>query len=515
MTSISAPRSRSMMNPAGNQAHNSWLRSLLSRLRQMSKAQSIALISALVAVMMGGGAWITYRSAHQPVELMTTKLDPQDCREIASLLLRNGVDHQVSPNEDSLTVAPKDRSQARFLVARARLPHRTAKIGPESPMRGSSAEERNRRHRMVEQDLAQTLSQFSGVTEVDVKIAMPEEQSPFGDPIPVTAAVVVHLEPGKQLEPEQVSAIANFVAASVPQLQEKQVKVVDAGTGRELTVDRSPESEKSLAAHKMCALEIQKAENLREKSQRQLDRVLGPGRSSVEVDVLYDASEQESNVHTPGVIAPQLIGEAWNRERMDTQGDDKTKGYDKDTGSRKWEPSKSDTHTVNRQPRLQRVTVSVAFDNFPASRVKELSGLVEGAVGLDESRGDHLTISNVPFARTSPLVAEHRPRKEPAAPFQGSDFTALALASLAAGLLIIPAGLMWFHGRSRGSLAKNTSTSCPTTTSTDLADLLLDKKGTRMDQTSVATRPQSTEQVEKMAPRDVAAELRSQWLKDR
>jgi flagellar M-ring protein FliF len=478
---------------------------LVSRLKQLTRQQKLAAISMLLATTLGGAALMSYRSAHAPVSLLTTKVDQRDCEEITSVLLRNGIEHQVGPNEDEITVAPQDRSRARFLILKARLPRHTARVAPDSkPFGSSSVEERNRRHHLLEQDIAQTLNQFSGVTEVDVKIAVPETDNAL-DQIPVTAAVVVHLEDGKQLEPEQVSAVVNFVAASVPQLQQKEVKVIDGGTGRELTTDQSPESEKSQAGRKQCTLEIQKAEDLRAKAQHQLDAVLGQGRSSVVVDCQYDTSEEDTQSHLPSPLGAQVIGRVTISESMATNDtEEKNKNYVKTNDTTKFDPSYVNNHRLSKSPRLQRVTASAAFDNLPPARVKELSAMIEGAVGLDESRGDRLTVSDVPFNRASPLFQSPKSHSEGNAT-PSNDLGALALAGLAGGLLIVPAVMLWFGARHRGIMTSPSTPSYAMGTSTDLADLLHDKKGTTT-QTILET------QVREMGPRDMAEALRSKWL---
>ena len=84
-----------------------------------------------------------------------------------------------------------------------------------------------------------TLRRISGVDNAVVNLTIPDTSQSVWDLIntdqqPATAGVMLTLGKDTELYPEQVSAIKTLIAASVPQLEEGNVKVVDATTGLEL-----------------------------------------------------------------------------------------------------------------------------------------------------------------------------------------------------------------------------------------------------------------------------------------
>ena len=84
-----------------------------------------------------------------------------------------------------------------------------------------------------------TLHRISGVENAVVNLTIPDDAASIwimanADQQPATAGVMLNLGRDVELYPEQVSAIKNLIAASVPKMDPANVKVVDAATGIEL-----------------------------------------------------------------------------------------------------------------------------------------------------------------------------------------------------------------------------------------------------------------------------------------
>jgi flagellar M-ring protein FliF len=149
----------------------------------------------------------------------------------------------------------------------------------------------------LETELAQTISSLQAVRAARVQLAIPQQSAFVSERRPASASVLVQLRPGRQLEPEQVSAIVHLVASSVPELDADQVTVVDQ-QGRLLSAPKSGDaavaSEQFDAEHRLEDTYAQHIEQL-------LAPLVGPGRvrAQVTVDLDSNASEQASEQYKP------------------------------------------------------------------------------------------------------------------------------------------------------------------------------------------------------------------------
>ena len=136
-----------------------------------------------------------------------------------------------------------DQSGQRVLVPADKLPlARVETLGRGVPRQGSAGYElldksqvsltesdRSLQHkRILEGELARTVSSLAGVESARVHIALPENSPFIREKTSPTASVVVSTKPGIELSPADVRAIANVVAAAVPNLEPQKVVVTDS-----------------------------------------------------------------------------------------------------------------------------------------------------------------------------------------------------------------------------------------------------------------------------------------------
>ena len=79
----------------------------------------------------------------------------------------------------------------------------------------------------LETELARTISNLQPVEGARVHLAVPRQSAFVRDRRPPSASVFLQMKPGRRLEYEQVTAIVNLVASSIPELEADQVTVVD------------------------------------------------------------------------------------------------------------------------------------------------------------------------------------------------------------------------------------------------------------------------------------------------
>jgi flagellar M-ring protein FliF len=523
----------------------------------LSKAMKFGIISLITLAIMGSGGFWLYSKQNKDVDLYTTKLSASDVKEVATQLTNLGIAHQVSVTGDGITIHPSLRGKALGQLAQMGLPKHqisTPATYQDSAVAGKTAKEMEQiRQRLLEGEITESLRTFDGIADCYVKIARPEQTFFKGDEKAVTATVALKLVPGTDLKEEQVRSIVHLVSFSVPELDKKNVKVID-GNMKDLTamIDDSEGGAGSTA--KQGAMENQKAMELTKKAQAQLDEVYGAGKTKVAVNCEMNFAKIETNRKTVGGAGSNgevVVGKQSKIEKFDkgngssadpalqldgeeaTQtaggsGDKKKSDYYNGTEVVKYDHDMTTTKEVRTTPVIQKITCSVAVNNLKEEQVANIAGLVSGAIGLDESRGDSIKVASVPFSQrtldtiTQEGIQEAFSKQNPTAAAAGGKTNGkevagqmgifLSVASLGA-LGLIGIFLMKQHssqvGRSQLLLDSNFSGG----TSTDIADLRNDKSGKSTG--SAATQVNASDALEKLAkekPTDMAKMLKSTWL---
>ncbi|MEW6281969.1 MAG: flagellar M-ring protein FliF C-terminal domain-containing protein, partial [Candidatus Eremiobacterota bacterium] len=190
--------------------------------------------------------------------------------------------------------------------------------------------------------------------------------------------------------------------------------------------------------------------------------------------------------------------------------------------ARKVEVPKTTQRVVDRSPRVRRISCSVAVDNIPEEQRAQIAGLVREAAGLDESRGDTLTVVSMPFAKAmdqqikdmaSAMATGTTPR--PAAPGMGLSPQIVAMMMFFPAMILLALVAVFLLKQHRVQQDKSAILlgASSGATASDISDLLNEKSG--KSQTIGETRVNTTEQLEKLAkekPTKVAEMLKSTWL---
>src|SRR5690606_14744383 len=239
-------------------------------------------IAAAVAVGVGVVLW----SREPTYALLYGNLSTSDAAQIAQALDEIGVPYKVDTTTGAITV-PADRvHDARLKLAAQGLPETDggfALIAKEPGFRVSQFMEGARYQHALETELARTIANLQAVEAARVHLAMPR-QSPFvRDRRTPSASVFLRLKPGRRLESEQVTAIANLVASSIPELASEHVTIVDQ-QGRLLS---APGTGDELAAREK-QLEI--ARSIEERYASRIESLLAPlvGVGRVRAQVVAD-----------------------------------------------------------------------------------------------------------------------------------------------------------------------------------------------------------------------------------
>lgn len=319
--------------------------------------------------------------AHPPREaLFAAPLSSDQLAEVQQQLAAWNV--SFTPLKDNVVVDTSHRNDVLLRLSLAGIPHEhvattnesLASVGVLTPQAVVDAQTRAG----LAGDIELALRSVSGVDDARVIIA-PAKTAEFADEraSDATASVRLRLHPGAHLESDAVAGIRAFVAASVQGLDAKRVTVLD-DSGIALSDTSAPNGDD--IAHSL---------------QTALDSVFGAGVSIVRVHI--DADRQETQRRD---VSRAPLGSAPISRQVDTEGySGPDKHYQKNNETDDRGSDVRETVTQTPAGGVARMTAAVFVD---ASRHLDLAAvrtLAAATIGIDQRRGDTLTVSAIDFAR--------------------------------------------------------------------------------------------------------------------
>jgi flagellar M-ring protein FliF len=382
--------------------------------------------AVLVAVML--------RMGQAPDALLYSNLDLKEAGDITASLEQAGIKYKTQGDGSTIMVNRDDVGTARMMVASKGLVT-TGSVGYEifdnqSVLGQTEFQQNLNEKRALEGELGRTILSYRGISSAKVLIALPRREmfaSATGDP---TAAVVVGVG-GRQLTGDQIQAIRNVVASSVPGLKPEKVTVTDtanrtlaAGSGEEGFSAASAQDSKNATEAQLQARIMDIVEG-----------VVGPGAAKVQVTADIDHSRsttQEQKFDPDGQVVRSTSTNG--SEKTDTTGDPSggttatnnipggaapttTPAGSKDTANTEttnYEISNTTTTTIKEAGQVQKLAVAVAVDGVwtpakdgkgeptyaprSAEDIAKIEALVKAAVGFNQERGDQVKVDNVRFS---------------------------------------------------------------------------------------------------------------------
>lgn len=394
-------------------------------------------IAAAVALGVGVVLW-----AQGPTyNLLYGNMEAEDAAAVTQALTGAGIPYRLENGTGAISVPAERLSDARLLLAGQGLPQAGgfASMAKDPGFGVSQFMEGARYQHALESELARTIASLQQVSAARVHIATPRNSSFVRDRVQGSASVFVQLRPGRTLASEQVTAIVNLVASSVPELEASQVTVVDQ-KGRLLS---SPQGRDDIAIRDQ---QLEHARQMEEGYSQRIEALISPlvgaGRVRAQVSAQFDlsATEEAREQYRPdsqvvrseqlaeesakggagaggvpgaltnqppaaGVALPPGVQPGTAAANAAQAGAD---GSSSKHSTRNYEIDRTVAYTRQPAGRLQRLSVAVLIDNLrivgkdgkvtetPLSpeQITRITALVKDTVGFDEKRGDSVNVVN-------------------------------------------------------------------------------------------------------------------------
>ena len=358
-----------------------------------------------------------------------SNLSSEDASAVVEQLDADGVPYELG-NGGSTIMVPQDQVYStRISLSGEGLPEQQRRRWLLAPRRRRTSPPRESQEqtdfkRAMEGELAKTIEAIDGVDTAVVHLALPEKQVFADEQDPATASVLVDTAPGRRARPR-----AGPGDRAPRRLQHRRPRPRQGHRGRlqrQGPLDRRrrrrrrrqhPRPSRSRTSRTSCRREIQ----------TMLDRVVGPGNSTVQVtaDLDFDKAVTETTTYTAGPDAPGRSPRATSTETYNGPGGGAGGAggvvgpdgqMDSGAGRRRRLELREDSATPRTTPSnsvvehresapgsVDRLHVARVVDTEAARNIDpgEVEDLIAAAVGIDAKRGDTVEVTTMPFDRTA------------------------------------------------------------------------------------------------------------------
>lgn len=411
-----------------------------------------------IAVLVLGGIALSSWVSKPSLTPLFSGLEAEDAAAIVDQLNGSGVEYELTDNGRTILVPEEDVYTQRLAAASSGLPAGESggyTLLDSMGVTSSEFQQSVTYKRAIEGELAKTISAMKGVKTAAVQLAIPEESVFVSEKENPTASVFLETASGKELSANQVDAIVHLTSAAVTGMTTADVAVIDQD-GRTLSAIGVGTGSNSQKASEYEA-------RIQDNVQKMLDKVLGPGNATVMVAAEMSNSNSERLAESYG---PAEEGTPARDEK--TSSETKTGGATTQAGVLGTEQVVDDTaagdyskiestknnpinkvveSTTTPAGALARQTIAVAVSRDAAGGVdaEQVEALVESAAGINDARGDRVTVEFLAFNNQAAQDAEEalaaeRAEREAA---EAAELMQTAIIGGSVVLVAAGAGVTW------------------------------------------------------------------------
>ncbi len=422
------------------------LQTLLSQLiglfDKLNKSQKLVVGVTIVGVvffLLFLVVYTTKGSDRDNYKVLFDSLSSADAALVIEQLEKDNIPYKI-PRDNVIEVPKNVVYKERIAIAALGLP-RESSVGFElfdnQEFGATSFDQDIKFLRALEGELSRTVQSLGPVESANVNLALPKESLFVSEQVSPTASVVVSMFEGRSLSPKQIRGIKNLVSAAVPKMKPENVSLINS-EGEELGAEND-----SSVMSELSAMQLKYKNREEKKREEKIVNVLAPfiggtNRVVAKVTIEYDFSQKTSTSETydpESVVrseqtveekregtAPKEIGGVPGAvsnigpvQGLESQGaSDK---YEKSNVSTNYEISKTVSSTKGEFATIKRVTAAVVVDgkyqtksdtegnptdemqyvDREESELEAISSLVKQAIGVNDTRGDLVTVRNFQF----------------------------------------------------------------------------------------------------------------------
>jgi len=421
------PRINNLLSQGTQLAALPWMRQLLV----------MVAIAASVAVGVAAVMW----SQGPDYRVLYASLEPDRAAAVIEGLDANRIRYRLDQNTGAVMVPANQLHEARLKMASAGVikPNGTGleMIQEEKGFGVSEFMETKKYQHALETELSRTIESMHQVRRARVHLAMPRQSVFVRERRAPSASILLDISAGASLDRNNVKAIVNLVASSIPELKAEQVTVVDQQGNLLSRLDENNELEMGTRQFEYRQA-IERAYEIRIADLLSDITASGKVRVQVAADIDFSAAQESRESFNPDrqvVRSEQIL-----RDNRNAGGNANAQGVPGALSNQP--PTGADMQAMDELPEenvaisneptsivrnyeiervlnyvntpagsVRRLSVAVVVDNArkekadgtvisvptPADDIEQLTQLVRDAIGFDEQRGDRVTVMAADF----------------------------------------------------------------------------------------------------------------------
>lgn len=442
-----------------------WTVVLRQRLQALSLNQRIFMGAGVLGVLLALILAMSSVRGSQDYRVLFANVNEGDGAAIVTALQQMNVPYQFTEGGGAITVPQAMVYETRLKLAGQGLP-KAGNVGFEllenQKFGTSQFVERVNYLRGLEGELARSVSSLGQVKSARVHLAVPKPSAFVREQERPTASVILTLHPGRMLDAAQIAAVSRLVSSAVPSMQTQDVSIMDTEGG---ILGPNPMRQAGLDASQLkYTAEIESA--LTRRLSAILEPLAGKDgfRAQVTVDVDFDERERTSEVFgknsppnqqsirsqqsvdaggartgaggIPGALTNQppqppeapIVNEVATQDgrgrNLRAPGNVETGAVtSEDNGFRSertvnFEVDRAIEKLKSSKGQLRRVSAAVVVDHkydktgqapirrklaYTPEEIQQINSLVKDAIGYVQTRGDTVSVVNLPFSE-EPVV---------------------------------------------------------------------------------------------------------------
>lgn len=421
---------------------------LYSKLTKQQRIIIAVAITGIVAFLIFMVVYTARHTKESRYEVLFDSLTSSDAAKVVEQLEKDGIAYEIEDN--NIIRVPRDVVyKQRISIAALGIP-KDSGVGFElfdTQEFGATSFDQNIKYlRALEGELSRTINALAPIESSSVSLALPKETLFVEKVVSPTASVMITLVEGRRLSSKQIRGIKNLVAAAVTKMIPANVMLVNSD-GETLG-----DEDEMAQMGELSSVQQRYKEKEEKKRQRKIIQVLSPfvgGKEKVvaQVTIEFDFSIKNS---TSEIFDPENVvrSEQISEEKREggtpaevggvpgtvsnigpVQGlksNQRNETYEKSSGTTNYEVGKTVSTTKSQFARIKRITAAVIVDGkyknildangMPTDELEYLaldetdlgaiSSLAGSSIGIDEARGDQLSVKNLQFKRESVSVGE-------------------------------------------------------------------------------------------------------------
>lgn len=398
-------------------------------IRQWSLARKLSLVAAAL-ISSAVFALIIMQSQVADYSLLFANLPGRDAASVIEWLKERKIPYRLEDGGRDILIPANQVYEARIELAGSGLAEGGVgfEIFDQQSFGLTEFAQKVNYRRALQGELMRTINSLAPVDASRIHLAIPEKRLFREQQQPATASVIVKLASGRTLKEAQIQGIVHLVAGSVEGLDAENVTVVDS-SGKVLSKTPADELAGPMTPG-MLNYQQSMERRLEARAQSLLDRALGVGNSLVRVNAEVDFDQRERVEEALDPKGAVAVSEQTSSEKgagestsgvpgvvSNLEGDSATMTRTSTPSSRteetvNYELSKVVSKTVQAVGNLKSLSVSVlvadrvtagAEGEEPTStprsteELQEIEQLVRSALGINDGRGDLVSVVSMPF----------------------------------------------------------------------------------------------------------------------